>query len=76
MPLYYSLETYNPDALRSILSRKGITPNDVARRTRGEVSASTIKNMRRGKRPTVRTGTVETLAKVLYVDEDELRGDG
>jgi hypothetical protein len=40
------------------------------------VSASTIKNMRRGKRPTVRTGTVETLAKVLYVDEDELRGDG
>jgi transcriptional regulator with XRE-family HTH domain len=76
MPLYYSLETYNPDALRSILSRKGITPNDVARRTRGEVSVSTIKNMRRGKRPTVRTGTVETLAKVLYVDEDELRGDG
>jgi hypothetical protein len=30
--------------------------------------------MRRGKRPTVRTGTVKTLAKVLHVDEDELRG--
>jgi transcriptional regulator with XRE-family HTH domain len=75
MPLYYSRESYNPDVLRSILSRKGITPNDVARRTRGEVSASTIKNMRRGIRPTVRTGTVETLAKVLYVDEDELRGE-
>ena len=75
MPIYYALETYDGYRLKTILLEKGLTPADLAKRTREEVSMSTIKNMIHQRRPTVREGTVHALARALYVDEEILRGE-
>jgi transcriptional regulator with XRE-family HTH domain len=75
VPIYYALETYDGYRLKTILLEKGLTPADLAKRTREEVSMSTIKNMTHQRRPTVREGTVHALARALYVDEEILRGE-
>jgi transcriptional regulator with XRE-family HTH domain len=75
VPIYYALETYDGYRLKTILLEKGLTPADLAKRTREEVSMSTIKNMIHQRRPTVREGTVHALARALYVDEEILRGE-
>jgi hypothetical protein len=75
MPLYYELETYDGRALGAILARKGLTPADLAKRTRGEVSMSTIKNMIHQRRPTVREGTLLILASALSVPVEDLQGE-
>jgi hypothetical protein len=75
MPLYYALETYDGYRLRTILLQRGLSPADLYKRTRGVVSASTIKNMIHQRRPTVREGTIHALARALYVYEEILRGE-
>jgi transcriptional regulator with XRE-family HTH domain len=72
VPIYYALESYDGYRLRTILLEKGISPTELSRRTRGGVSASTIKNMIHQRRPTVREGTIHALARALYVDEEVL----
>ena len=75
MPIYYALETYDGYRLKTILLEKGLTPADLAKRTRGEVSMSTIKNMIHQRRPTVREGTLLILASALSVPVEDLQGE-
>jgi Helix-turn-helix domain len=71
MPKYYALESYDGDALR----RKGLTANDLSRHTKNKVGGQTIRDMMNKECPTVKEGTLATLARALYVDVDELKGE-
>ena len=71
----YALETYKGYRLRTILLERILSPADMSRRTRGEVSASTIKNMTHSSRPTIRDGTIRARASALSMSVEDRRGE-
>ncbi len=66
-------EVYDP---RTIMLSRGLTAGDVAKRARGKVARTTVRNLILGERPTAQENTLEALARALYVNRGELRGDG
>jgi hypothetical protein len=67
---------YDPQSLRTIMNTRGLNAGDVARRTRGKVARTTVRNVLIGARPTAQEKTLEAIARALYVSRAELRGDG
>jgi hypothetical protein len=67
---------YDPHSLRTIMNTRGLNAGDVARRTRGKVARTTVRNVLIGARPTAQEKTLEAIARALYVSRAELRGDG
>jgi hypothetical protein len=57
-----------------MLSRN-LNAGDVAKRTRGKVARTTVRDVMIGARPTAQEKTLEAIARALYVSRDELRGD-
>jgi hypothetical protein len=66
---------YDPQSLRSIMHRRGLNAGDVAKRTRGKVGRTTVRNVMIGARPTAQEKTLEAIAGALYVSVDKLRGE-
>jgi hypothetical protein len=64
---------YDPRAVRRAIVLKGLSAEDVARRTDGRLSGETIRRMQKGAHPTCESAKLETLARALYVDTEELR---
>jgi hypothetical protein len=66
---------YNPKALRLLMLSRNLNAGDVARRTRGKVGRTTVRNLILGERETAQEKTLAAVAKALYVSRDELRGE-
>jgi hypothetical protein len=64
---------YDPRAVRNAIALKGLSSEDVARRTKGRLSGETIRRMQRGVHPTCESAKLETLARALFVDTEDLR---
>jgi hypothetical protein len=69
-------EEYDPRTIRIIMHRRGLYAGDVSRRPRGKVARTTVRNLMLGERSTAQEKTLEALARALYVNRGELRGDG
>ncbi len=63
---------YDPRGVRNAIALKGLSAEDVARRTDGRMSGETIRRMQKGTHPTCESAKLETLARALYLDIEEL----
>jgi hypothetical protein len=63
---------YDLDILRSKIKSLGISPNDVSKRTRGQVSRITVSRMMKGHMDTCQRDKVEALARALMIPADQL----
>ena len=68
-------EVYDPRTIRTIMLSRGLTAGDVAKRTRGKVGRTTVRNLILGERETAQEKTLAAVAKALYVSVDKLRGE-
>jgi transcriptional regulator with XRE-family HTH domain len=67
--------TYDPKKIRTAIRGRGLTANDISRRSRGALSPNVIRNMETGLNKTVQEAKLEALARALYVPVDDLRGE-
>jgi hypothetical protein len=56
---------YDPDALRVKIKSLGIFPNDVSKRTRGEVSRITVSRLMKGDSKTCQRDKLEAVTRAL-----------
>jgi hypothetical protein len=66
---------YDPKAVRDAITRKGLSAEDVARRTRGKVSGETIRRLQKGTHTTCESAKLEVLAHALSLDVEVLRSE-
>jgi transcriptional regulator with XRE-family HTH domain len=67
--------TYDPKKIRTAIRGRGLTANDISRRSRGALSPNVIRNMESGLNARVQEEKLIALARCLYVDVAELKGD-
>jgi hypothetical protein len=66
---------YDPDILRSKIRSLGISPNDVSKRTKGEVSRTTVSRMMKGDMETCQRDKLEAISKALGIPTKDLLMD-
>lgn len=64
--------TYSPYRVRTAIRSRGLTANDIARRSRGALSPNSIRNLEKGLHRTVQEDKLHILARVLYVSVEDL----
>ena len=64
---------YSPYRVRVAIRTRGLTASDIARRSKGTLSFSTVRNMERGIYDRVESARLEALAKALYIPIKELQ---
>jgi transcriptional regulator with XRE-family HTH domain len=66
--------TYDPKKIRTAIRGRGLTANDISRRSRGALSPNAIRNLEAGRNARVQEEKLATLARCLYMSADDLRG--
>lgn len=63
---------FDPEKLRMIMARKGLSTFDVRDRSRGKITDETVRRMRKGLNKSANTATMGVLAKALGVEVKDL----
>ena len=67
---------YYPRKIKNMIVRRGLTPVDVAARTKGKVGKSAVYNMIKGQYGKTQTAKLGAVAKALGVPLKDLLKDG